>query len=69
MDMETRMALVEEKYESLDKRMDSVEQKLDLLKDQMHDGQKSTIRTLYTSLAVFAGVIISAFGVIVSLIA
>ena len=67
MEMETRMALIEEKYEQLDRRMDSVETKIDNLRDTMHEGQKSLIKTIYVTMAVFAGVIISAFGLIVSM--
>ena len=67
MEMETRMALIEEKYEQLDKRMDSVETKIDNLRDTMHEGQKSLIKTIYVTMAVFAGVIISAFGLIVTM--
>lgn len=68
MAQETRIALIEERYESLDKRMGSVETKLDQLRDDMHNGQKAMIKTIYTTMAIFAGVIISAFGVIISLI-
>ena len=67
-DLDTRLALVEERYETLDKRMDSVEKKLDNLRDDMHNGQKAMIKTIYTTMIVFAGVIISAFGVIITLI-
>ena len=67
MEMETRMALIEEKYEQLDRRMDSVETKIDNLRDTMHEGQKSLIKTIYVTMAVFAGVIISAFGLIVTM--
>lgn len=67
MEMETRVALIEERYESLDKRMNSVENKLDALREDMHNGQKAMIKTIYTTMAVFAGVIISAFGVIITL--
>lgn len=68
MDQETRIALVEERYESLERRMTSVELKLDHLREDMHTGQKAMIKTIYGSLAVFAGVIISAFGVIISMV-
>ena len=64
---EVRLALVEERYQSLERRMTSVEDKIDDLREDMHNGQKAMIKTIYTSLAVFAGVIVSAFGVIVSL--
>lgn len=66
-ELDIRMSLVEERYESLDKRMTSVETKLDNLREDMHNGQKAMIKTIYTSLAVFAGVIISAFGVIINM--
>lgn len=68
-ELDIRMSLVEERYDNLEKRMTSVEEKIDNLRDDMHNGQKAMIKTIYGSLAVFAGVIISAFGVIVSLIA
>jgi flagellar capping protein FliD len=67
-ELDVRMSLVEERYDSLEKRMTSVENKIDNLRDDMHNGQKAMIKTIYTTMAVFAGVIISAFGVIVSLI-
>ena len=67
-DMDTRIALVEERYESLERRMTSVENKVDLLREDMHNGQKAMIKTIYGSLVVFATVIISAFGVIISLV-
>tara|TARA_R100000734_G_scaffold18895_2_gene16966 strand:- start:810 stop:1016 length:207 start_codon:yes stop_codon:yes gene_type:complete len=67
MDMETRMALIEEKYEQLDRRMESVETKLDHMSERMHEGQKGLIKTIYVTMAVFASVIISAFGVMTSL--
>jgi hypothetical protein len=58
------MALVEEKYEQLDRRMESVESKLDQVHEKMHEGQKGLIKTIYGTMFVFAGIIISAFGVI-----
>ena len=68
MDQDVRIALVEERYESLERRMTSVESKLDYLREDMHTGQKAMIKTIYGSLVVFATVIISAFGVIVSMV-
>ena len=65
-DQDTRIALVEERYESLDRRMTSVESKLDTLREDMHNGQKSMIKTIYVSLAVFTGVIISAIGMMIN---
>lgn len=68
MDMDTRMALVEQNYQQVERRLETVEGKIDSLKDEMHNGQKSLIKTIYTTMAVFAGVIISAFGLIITLI-
>lgn len=68
MDIDTRMALVEQNYQQLEKRLEGVETKIDNLKDEMHNGQKSLIKTIYTTMAVFAGVIISAFGLIITAI-
>lgn len=68
MDIDTRMALVEQNYQQLEKRLETVEYKIDNLKDEMHNGQKSLIKTIYTTMAVFAGVIISAFGLIITLL-
>ena len=62
------MALVEQSYENLEKRITSVETKLDTLGTSMHEGQKAMIRTLYTTFTVFATLIITAFGVIITLV-
>ena len=62
MEHETRLALVEERYDTLEKRMTSVEEKLDGLRESMNEGQKSMIKTIYVSLAVFTGVIISSIA-------
>jgi hypothetical protein len=67
-DITVRMSLVEERYESLEKRMTSVENKVDLLREDMHNGQKAMIKTIYTVLALFSGFTITAFGIIVNLI-
>jgi hypothetical protein len=44
--------------------MESVESKLDQVHEKMHEGQKGLIKTIYGTMFVFAGIIISAFGVI-----
>lgn len=67
-EVDIRISLVEQNYTNLDKRMTSVETKLDALREDMHNGQKAMIKTIYTTMAVFAGVIISAFGLIITLL-
>jgi len=46
MDLDTRMALVEQKYEQLDARLEKVEQKLDVIYDDMKNGQNSLIKVI-----------------------
>ena len=44
--MDTRMALIEQKYEQLDNRLEKVEQKLDVIYDDMKNGQNSLIKVI-----------------------
>lgn len=67
-DQETRISLVEQNYNQLDKRMEKVEDMLIQLREDMHEGQKNMIKTIYSTMALFSGVIITAFGVIITLI-
>jgi len=46
MDLDTRMALVEQKYEQLDARLEKVEHKLDIIYDDMKNGQNSLIKVI-----------------------
>lgn len=46
MDLDTRMALVEQKYQQLDQRLDKVEEKLDVIYDDMKNGQHSLIKVI-----------------------
>lgn len=46
MEWETRMALLEQSYETLSKRLDKVEVKLDDLKDQMTEGQNHITKVI-----------------------
>lgn len=46
MDLDTRMALVEQKYQQLDARLDKVEEKLDTIYDDMKNGQHSLIKVI-----------------------
>ena len=46
MDLDTRMALVEQKYEQLDARLEKVEHKLDVIYDDMQKGQNSLVKVI-----------------------
>ena len=46
MDLETRMALVEQSYEQLNKRLEKVEEKLDVLSEQMQIGQHTLTKVI-----------------------
>lgn len=46
MDLDTRMALVEQKYQQLDARLEKVEEKLDVIYDDMKNGQHSLIKVI-----------------------
>jgi tetrahydromethanopterin S-methyltransferase subunit G len=46
MDLETRMALVEQSYQQLDKRLEKVEEKLDVLSEQMQTGQHTLTKVI-----------------------
>ena len=67
MDQETRLALLEQSYQQVEKRLDNVEIKLDDLKDEMNSSQKALIKTLYVSMAGMTTVIISAIGVMIAM--
>lgn len=67
MDQETRLALLEQSYQQVEKRLDVVEEKLDNLKDDMNSGQKGLIKTVYVSMAGMTTVIISAIGVMLAM--
>lgn len=67
MDQETRLALLEQSYQQVEKRLDIVEVKLDQIKDDMNAGQKGLIKTVYVSMAGMTTVIISAIGVMIAM--
>lgn len=46
MDIETRMALIEQSYENLERRITSVEIKLDTMRDELQAGQQSLIKVI-----------------------
>lgn len=45
-DLEIRMSLVEQNYEHLNRRMNSVENKLDQLKDELGTGNQQLIKVI-----------------------
>lgn len=45
-DLDTRMALVEQNYEHLDKRLDKVEEKIDDIHEDIKNGQQSMTKVL-----------------------
>lgn len=46
MDLETRMALVEQSYQQLDKRLEKVEEKLEQISEQMTMGQHTLTKVI-----------------------
>jgi tetrahydromethanopterin S-methyltransferase subunit G len=58
MEHEVRVALVEQNYQQLDKRMEKVEQKMDLLHTDLLNANHSLIKVIVGSAGtIFAGVI------------
>ena len=63
-DTETRISLVEQNYQHLEKRLSSVETKLDEMKDDMKSGQQATIRVLIASSGTIVAGLLSTIVVI-----
>ena len=63
-DMETRMALVEQSYEQLDKRLEKVEGKIDELGDDMRQGQHSLIKVIIGSAGTIVASLLSVIIVV-----
>lgn len=64
MDMETRMALVEQNYEQLDKRMEKVETKLDQLSGEIKEGQHSLVKVIVGSAGTIVAGLLSVIVVV-----
>ena len=64
--METRMALVEQSYQNLEKRIDKVEEKLDSIKAQMHSGQGALVKIIIGTTGTILVALISTIGVIIA---
>ncbi len=66
MEWETRMALVEQSYNNLEKRIDKVEEKLDGIKEQMTAGQTSMTKVIIGTTGTILVALISTIGVILT---
>ena len=66
MDMETRMALVEQNYQNLEKRIDKVEEKLDGIKQQMNHSQGALIKVIIGTTGTILVALISTIGIILT---
>lgn len=66
MDMETRMALVEQSYANLEKRIDKVDEKIDDIKAQMTSSQGALIKVIVGTTGTILVALISTIGVILT---
>jgi tetrahydromethanopterin S-methyltransferase subunit G len=66
MDMETRMALIEQSYANLEKRIDKVEEKIDDIKEQMTSSQGALIKVIVGTTGTILVALISIIGVILT---
>lgn len=68
MDVETRVSLVEQNYEYLDRRMTSVERKLDDIRENMNTGQEQLITVIIgTTGTVIAGLVVTIVTILITL--
>jgi hypothetical protein len=66
MDLDTRMALVEQKYQQLDNRLEKVEHKLDDMRDDMKSGQTALIKVIIGTTGTIIVGFLSTIAVIIS---
>ena len=66
MDMDTRMALVEQSYANLEKRIDKVEEKLDDIKQQVNTSQGALIKVIVGTTGTILVALISTIGVVLA---
>ncbi len=68
MDVETRVSLVEQNYEYLDRRMTSMEKKLDDIRENMNTGQEQLITVIIgTTGTVIAGLVVTIVTILITL--
>ena len=65
-DIDTRMALVEQKYQQLDLRLEKVENKLDDLSKEMKNGQTALIKVIVGTTGTILVALITTIGVIIA---
>lgn len=64
--METRMALIEQSYVNLEKRIDKVEEKLDDISAQMNHSQGALIKVIIGTTGTILVALISTIGIILT---
>jgi hypothetical protein len=65
-DIDTRMALVEQKYQQLDLRLEKVENKLDDLSEEIKNGQTALIKVIVGTTGTILVALITTIGVIIA---
>lgn len=68
-DLETRVSLVEQNYQHLDRRLTSVESKIDAMKCDMKDGQQQLIKVVIGAAGTIVAGLLSTIVVILMNIA
>jgi len=66
MDMETRVALVEQNYQNLERRLEKVEGKLDDISQQMNNSQGALIKVIIGTTGTILVALISTIGIILA---
>jgi hypothetical protein len=66
MDLDTSVALLEQNYQQLEKRLEKVEHKLDEMRDDMKSGQIALIKVIIGTTGTVIVGLISVVGVIIT---
>ena len=64
-DIETRVSLVEQNYQHLDRRLTSVESKLDEIKEDVTSGHQQTIRVIIATTGTIIAGLLSTLVVVI----
>ena len=65
-DIDTRIALVEQNYQNLERRLDKVENKLDEISNQMNHSQGALIKVIVGTTGTILVALISTIGIILT---
>ena len=65
-DIDTRIALVEQNYQNLERRLDKVEDKLDEISNQMNHSQGALIKVIIGTTGTILVALISTIGIILT---